>query len=71
LMIYALGRQTDYRDMPTVRAIVRNAAKDDYRFEPLVLGIVSSDQFRKREVEGITKTTAEGQTQASTAGPAL
>jgi hypothetical protein len=68
LMIYALGRQTDYRDMPTVRAIVRNAAKDDYRFESLVLGIVSSDQFRKREVEGLTKTTAEGQTQASTAG---
>ena len=51
--------------MPTVRAIVRDAAKDDFRFESLVLGIVSSDQFQKREVEGITQTSAGGQTQAS------
>jgi len=65
LMTFALGRQTDWRDMPTVRAIVRDAAKDDYRFESLVLGIVSSDQFQKREVEGITQTSAGGQTQAS------
>ena len=35
--------------MPTVRAIVRDAADDKYRFEALVLGIVSSDAFRKRE----------------------
>jgi hypothetical protein len=51
--------------MPTVRAIVRDAAKDDYRFESLVLGIVSSDQFRKREVEGVTQTSSGGQTQAA------
>jgi hypothetical protein len=35
--------------MPTIRKIVRTAAADDYRFESLVLGIVSSDAFRKRE----------------------
>ncbi len=51
LFIYALGRTTDYRDMPTVRAIVRRAAKQDYRFESIVLGIVSSDAFREREAE--------------------
>ena len=28
--------------MPTVRAIVRDAAKDDYRFVSIVLGIVNS-----------------------------
>ncbi|HZF30050.1 MAG TPA: DUF1592 domain-containing protein [Gammaproteobacteria bacterium] len=55
LLTFALGRQLDYRDMPTVRAIVRNAAGDDYRFESIVLGVVSSDQFRKREVEGFTQ----------------
>jgi hypothetical protein len=44
-----LGRSLDYRDMPAVRGIVRRAATDDYRFETLVLGIVSSDAFRKRE----------------------
>ena len=38
--------------MPTVRAIVRDAEKDDYRFESIVLGIVSSDAFRKREADG-------------------
>ncbi len=49
--MYALGRTTDYRDMPTVRAIVRRAAKDDYRFESIVLGVVSSDAFREREAD--------------------
>jgi hypothetical protein len=51
LMTFALGRAIDYRDMPTIRSIVRNAARDGYRFESIVLGIVSSDAFRKREAE--------------------
>jgi hypothetical protein len=49
LMTYALGRQLDYRDMPTVRGIVRAAAADDYRFESIVYHIVTSDAFRMRE----------------------
>ncbi len=52
LLTYALGRSLDYHDMPTVRRIVRQAAKDDYRFRSIVLGIVSSDAFRKKEFEG-------------------
>ena len=51
LMTYALGRSLDYHDMPTVRRIVRQAAADDYRFKSIVLGVVSSDAFRKREAE--------------------
>ena len=51
LMTYALGRSLDYRDMPTVRRIVRQAAADNYRFKSIVLGVVSSDAFRKREVD--------------------
>ena len=51
LMTYALGRSLDYRDMPTVRRIVRQAAADNYRFKSIVLGVVSSDAFRKREAE--------------------
>ena len=51
LMTYALGRSLDYHDMPTLRRIVREAKADNYRFKSLVLGIVSSDAFRKREVE--------------------
>jgi hypothetical protein len=38
--------------MPTVRRIVRQAAADEYRFKSIVLGVVSSDAFRKREAEG-------------------
>jgi hypothetical protein len=49
LMTYALGRSLDYSDMPAVRSVVRGAGKDDYRFESIVLGIISSDAFRKRE----------------------
>jgi len=55
VMTYALGRSLDYRDMPTVRRIVKNAAADDYRFKSIVLGIVTSDAFRKREAEGVAE----------------
>ena len=49
LLTYALGRSLDYRDMPTVRRIVRQAAADDYRFKAIVMGVITSDAFRKRE----------------------
>ncbi len=49
LMTYALGRPVDYRDMPMVRQIVRNAAKDQYRFASIVSQVVASDAFRRRE----------------------
>jgi mono/diheme cytochrome c family protein len=59
LMTYALGRTLDYHDMPTVRRIVRESAGGKYRFKSLVLGVVNSDAFRKREVEGIDRTTVK------------
>ena len=55
LMTYALGRSLDYRDMPTVRRIVRQAAADNYRFKSIVLGVVSSDAFRKREADSVVR----------------
>jgi mono/diheme cytochrome c family protein len=48
LMVFALGRPLRHQDMPTVRAIVRQAAAEDYRFEAIVKGIVKSDAFRLR-----------------------
>src|SRR5262245_53695021 len=51
LMTYALGRSLDYHDMPTIRRIVRRAAADDYRFKSIVLGVISSDAFRKKEAD--------------------
>jgi hypothetical protein len=57
LLTYALGRSLDYSDMPAVRSIVRGAEKDDYRFESIVLGIISSDAFRKRETPAISQAS--------------
>ena len=47
-LMYALGRTVDYRDMPAVRKIVREAAKEDYRFSELVWQVVASEPFRMR-----------------------
>ncbi len=46
LLIYALGRGTEYQDMPLVRSIVRNAAASNYKFSSIVLGIVNSPDFQ-------------------------
>ena len=51
LMMYAVNRQLEYFDMPQVRAVVRNAAKENYKFSSIVLGIVNSDAFRKQGKE--------------------
>jgi hypothetical protein len=48
LLIYALGRNVDHRDMPTVRGIVRAAADDEYHFASLILGVVQSQPFQYR-----------------------
>jgi hypothetical protein len=48
LMTYALGRALTPADMPTARAIVREAGGADYRFSALVLGVVTSDAFQMR-----------------------
>ncbi len=47
LMIYALGRGTEYYDMPLIRSIVHDADKNGDRFSSLVLGVVKSDPFQK------------------------
>ncbi len=46
LLVYALGRSLDYKDMPMVRAIARDSASQGYKFEPLVMDIVTSDAFQ-------------------------
>ncbi len=48
LMTYALGRTVDYRDMPAVRAIVRDAARQNYRASALILGVVQTPSFHLR-----------------------
>ena len=61
LMTYALGRSVEYYDMPTVRQIVRDAARDNYRFSSLVTGIAKSAPFQMRKVpeaEPVSTTAA-------------
>ena len=56
LLTYALGRRVEYADMPTVRAIVASAAKNDNRFSSYVLGVVNSTAFRMVKVNTPSKT---------------
>jgi hypothetical protein len=51
LLTFALGRELQYYDMPTLRRIVREAKDDNYTLSALVLGIVQSDAFRMDAVE--------------------
>ena len=46
LMTYALGRGVEYYDMPVIRSIDRDAARDNYRFSSLVMGVVTSEPFQ-------------------------
>lgn len=48
LLIYATGRSAAYYDMPVVRSISREAARKNYRFSSLVLGVVNSPAFQMR-----------------------
>jgi mono/diheme cytochrome c family protein len=51
LLTYALGRRVEYFDMPAVRAVVRDAARQDYRFSSLITGIVKSVPFTMKRAE--------------------
>ena len=57
LMTYALGRSVEYYDMPAVRQIVRDAARDNYRFSSIVMGIVKSAPFQMRKAPSRLKPT--------------
>ncbi|HEX5229565.1 MAG TPA: DUF1592 domain-containing protein [Bryobacteraceae bacterium] len=46
LLMYALGRPLEAYDMPAVRKIVRDAARDNYRFSSMVMGITKSMPFQ-------------------------
>ena len=48
LLVYALGRGLESYDAPAVRKIVRESMQQNYSFSSLVLGVVSSTQFRMR-----------------------
>ncbi|MBL9126266.1 MAG: DUF1592 domain-containing protein, partial [Verrucomicrobiales bacterium] len=49
LLVFALGRGLTASDAPAVRAIVREAEADDYRFSSIISGIVRSTPFTHRK----------------------
>jgi hypothetical protein len=53
LLTYALGRGVEYDDMPAVRAIVKDAAHDNYRLSDLVMGIAKSEAFQMNRVANV------------------
>ena len=46
LMIFAIGRELGFADMPQVRSIARESAGSGDRFQTILRGIVNSRQFR-------------------------
>jgi mono/diheme cytochrome c family protein len=48
LLMYGTGRNLQYYDMPAVREIARQAARDKYTLSALVLGVVKSVPFQMR-----------------------
>ncbi|MFN0108656.1 MAG: DUF1592 domain-containing protein [Blastocatellia bacterium] len=49
LLTYALGRGLEAYDAPAVRAIVRDAAKDNYRLPAMIAAIINSKPFQMRK----------------------
>jgi hypothetical protein len=58
LLTYALGRQVEYYDMPTVRAIVREASANGNRFSSFIAGVVNSSAFRMARATAVETTAA-------------
>ena len=59
LMSYAVGRPLDYYDQPTVRQIVRDAERNDYRWSSIILGIAESPAFLMRKSVEVQSVEAQ------------
>jgi hypothetical protein len=59
LLTYALGRGLEYYDMPAVRAVTGEAARNNYRFSSIILGIVESTPFQMRRSQDPDNSPAE------------
>jgi hypothetical protein len=60
LMTYALGRRVEFYDLPAVRAIVRDAKRNNYRFSSFISGVANSGAFRMGRVAAEETTAASG-----------
>jgi len=57
-MTYALGRRVEFYDLPAIRAIIRDAAKNDDRLSAFILGVAKSAAFQMSRAENVDTTDA-------------
>jgi len=55
LLMYALGRNIQYFDQPTIRSVARESARDNYTFASLVFGVANSVPFHSRMTQGASQ----------------
>jgi hypothetical protein len=60
LMTYALGRRVEYTDMPAIRAILRDAGKNNNRMSAFIQGVINSAAFRMAKTDDTHQLTAAG-----------
>jgi hypothetical protein len=56
LMTYAVGRRVQFYDMPTIRGIVRDAAKNGNKMSSFILGVINSSAFQMSRAEAVETT---------------
>ncbi|MBC8086143.1 MAG: DUF1592 domain-containing protein [Phycisphaerae bacterium] len=61
LLAYGTGRRVQAFDMPTVRKIVRDAAKQDNHLSAYILGVVNSSAFQMKRVDERTNANSQPQ----------
>ena len=59
LMTYATGRRMQPYDMPAVRRIIRDAARQDYKLSSFIMSVVNSQAFRMNRVEPAATTDVQ------------
>ncbi|MGA3204244.1 MAG: DUF1592 domain-containing protein, partial [Bryobacteraceae bacterium] len=73
LLAYGMGRVLEPSDMPTVRAVVKEAGRNNERFSALVLAVVRSVPFQMRRAEesapGATEDVVANAGQGAGCGP--
>ena len=55
MLAYAIGRRVEYFDQPQLRAIVRDAAANEYRLSSFILGVLRSDAFRMKRASTVSE----------------
>ena len=61
MMIYALGRGTEYYDVPAVDKIVENLEKNGGAFNALLMGVIESVPFQQQRIVKTVSSSQAGQ----------